>query len=102
VNFEHVCISCPVRELTIQLLAEARAAAGALIGKGAYSDGSNQGIASNPTAKKKLSTPSQSTITTDRACQETHLNKKSMVAATIPVPFPVTDVVPARTAIQAH
>lgn len=40
--------------LTIQLEADARAAADARIGRGEYSDGSSQGIARRPTAKKKL------------------------------------------------
>lgn len=31
-----------------------------------------------------------------------HLNRKSIVAATIPVPLKETEVVPARIAIQAH
>ena len=39
---------------TIQLEAEAKAAAGALIGSGAYSEGRSQGMASKPMAKKKL------------------------------------------------
>lgn len=40
--------------LTIQFEAEASAAADARIGRGEYSEGSNQGMANNPTAKKKL------------------------------------------------
>jgi hypothetical protein len=48
--------------LTIQLEAEARAAAGALIGSGAYSDGNSQGIAKRPMAKKKLDSSRLSTI----------------------------------------
>lgn len=31
-----------------------------------------------------------------------HLNRKSIVAATMPVPLKETEVVPARIAIQAH
>ena len=44
----------PTRRLTIQLEPEAKAAAGARIGKGAYSDGKSQGMARRPMAKKKL------------------------------------------------
>lgn len=51
------------------------------MGVGEYSEGSSQGIASRPTAKKKL-------------------NRKSMVAAIIPVPLWDTEVVPASTAMQ--
>lgn len=40
--------------LTIQFEAEAAAAAEARIGSGAYSEGSNHGMASRPIAKKKL------------------------------------------------
>jgi hypothetical protein len=54
------------RNVKIQFEAEARAAAEARMGNGAYSAGSNHGMASKPTAKKKL-------------------NRKSIVAATTPV-----------------
>lgn len=67
--------------LTIQLEADPNAAEAARIGVGEYSEGKSQGIANKPTAKKKL-------------------NKKSIVAATIPVPLNETDVVPASTAMH--
>lgn len=67
--------------LTIQFEAEPKAAEAARIGVGEYSEGKSQGMANRPTAKKKL-------------------NRNNMVAATIPVPLPVTDVVPARTAMH--
>lgn len=61
----------------------ASAAAGARIGRGAYSAGRSHGMASRPTAKKKL-------------------NMNNMTAATIPGAPALTDVVPARIAIHPH
>ena len=93
-------------DLTIQLDAEARAAAGALIGSGAYSDGKSQGIAKSPMAKKKLDPPHFSTmihlVVSTFSRPSTHLKRNNMVAATIPVALYVTEVVPARTAMQQH
>lgn len=92
--------------LTIQLDAEAKAAAGARIGSGAYSDGRSQGIAKRPMAKKKLDRSRFSTmihlIVSCFSRSSTHLKRNNIVAATIPVALYVTEVVPASTAIQQH
>ena len=69
--------------MKIQFDADARAAAGVRIASGAYSEGNSHGIASIPTAKKKL-------------------NKKSIAEATMPEALFPFDTVPARTAIQQH
>ena len=69
--------------MNIQFEAEARAAAGVRIASGAYSEGKSHGIASMPTAKKKL-------------------NRKSIAEATIPEALFPFDTVPARTAMQEH
>jgi hypothetical protein len=69
--------------LTIQLEADARAAAEARIGKGEYSAGRSQGIARRPTAKKKLSVQLRHMERDETVCA--HLKRKSIVAATIPV-----------------
>jgi hypothetical protein len=89
------------KKVKIQLLAEARDAAGVRIVNGAYSAGTgsvsetvvilsgiednlhNHGIASNPTAKKKL-------------------KRKSITVATYPADFVPFATVPAKIAIQAH
>lgn len=63
------------------MLADARAAAGVRIAKGAYSAGSSHGMASIPTAKKKL-------------------KRNSMTDAMIPHVVLPLDTVPARTAMQ--
>jgi len=69
--------------VNIQFEADAKAAAGVRIASGAYSEGSNHGIASMPTAKKRL-------------------NKKSIAEATMPEALLPFDTVPARTDIQQH
>lgn len=69
------------RNVKIQLDAVASAADLVRIASGAYSAGSNHGIASNPTAKKKL-------------------NRNSITTATKPQVLPPFETVPARTAIQ--
>ncbi|KAH3669256.1 hypothetical protein OGAPHI_001377 [Ogataea philodendri] len=70
------------RNVKIQLLAEPSAAALVLIASGAYSAGSSHGMASSPTAKKKL-------------------NANSITVATIPQAVLPLETVPARIAMQA-
>lgn len=65
-----------------QFDAEAKAAALVRMANGAYSAGRSQGIASKPTAKKKL-------------------NRKSMRMATIPALLLPLETVPARIAMHA-
>lgn len=93
-----------VSRLTIQLEPEAKAAAGARIGNGAYSDGKSHGIARRPIAKKKLGGSSFWSARYTEMCLAvtTHLKRNSMVAATIPVALKLTEVVPANTAMQQH
>jgi hypothetical protein len=67
----------------IQLLAEDRAAMGVLTANGAYSEGSSHGIASIPTAKKKL-------------------KRKSITEATMPEALLPLETVPASTDMQQH
>ena len=72
-----------LRKVKIQLLAEDSAAIGVLTASGAYSEGSSHGIASIPTAKKKL-------------------NRKSITEATIPEALLPLETVPASTDMQQH
>lgn len=71
------------QNVKIQFDADASAATGVRIASGAYSEGNNHGIASMPTAKKKL-------------------KRKSITEATIPEALLPFDTVPASTAIQQH
>lgn len=82
-HIEMTYVICTTRNVKIQFDAEARAAAGVLIASGAYSEGRSHGIASIPTAKKKL-------------------NRNSIAEATIPEALFPFDTVPARTAMQQH
>ena len=72
-----------LRKVKIQLLAEDSAAIGVLTASGAYSEGSSHGIASIPTAKKKL-------------------NRNSITEATIPEALLPFETVPASTDMQQH
>lgn len=72
-----------LRKVKIQLLAEDSAAIGVLTASGAYSEGSSHGIASIPTAKKKL-------------------NRNSITEATIPEALLPLETVPASTDMQQH
>ena len=72
-----------LQNVKIQFDADASAATGVRIANGAYSEGNNHGIASMPTAKKKL-------------------NRNSMTEATIPEALLPFETVPASTDIQQH
>lgn len=72
---------CTTRKVNIQFEADANAAAGVLMARGAYSDGRSQGMASIPTAKKKL-------------------KRNSMTDAMIPHVVLPLETVPARIAMQ--
>jgi hypothetical protein len=83
VQTEMTYVICTTRKVNIQFEAEARAAAGVLIASGAYSEGRSHGMASMPTAKKKL-------------------NRNSIAEATMPEALFPFETVPARTAMQQH
>lgn len=70
-------------KVKIQFEADASAAAGVRIANGAYSEGNSHGMASIPTAKKKL-------------------NRNSIAEATMPEAVLPFDTVPARIDIQQH
>lgn len=82
-KFDPTYVIWTTRNVKIQFDADARAAAGVLIASGAYSDGRSQGMASMPTAKKKL-------------------NKNSIAEAMMPEALFPFETVPARTDMQQH